>query len=332
MNIAINGFGRIGRSVVKIALDQGINVKTINDIHGPKDAAYLLKYDSIYGKYSDKIKANSDSITVNGKKIRVISEMDPAKLPWKKHKIDIVVEATGVFRNPEEANKHKTSGAKYVIITAPCKEGKPDITLIPGVNQDQLQKEHEIISLGSCTTNCLVPVVKVLHDKFKIKRALFTTVHAYTNDQNIHDSSHKKIRRGRAAALNMIPTTTGAAESVIEVMPELLGKINGLAIRIPVAVGSLLDIVAEVKSKINTRKVNNAFKSVSQNKLKGIIEYSEEELVSSDIIKNPNSAVIDSLSTQVDGNLVKVLAWYDNEYGYSCRVIDLIKILKKWTR
>ncbi len=328
MNIAINGFGRIGRIVFKIALEQGLNVVAVNDVHGVKDAAYLLKYDSVYGKYDKKVEISSDNLIVNGKKIRVISEREPEKLPWKKIGAEIVIESTGVFTGRENASKHFLAGAKYILITAPAEN--PDITNVPGVNHHKLKKEHKIISVASCTTNCLVPIVKVLHDKFVIKRALLTTIHAYTNDQNIHDSSHRKIRRGRAAALNIIPTTTGAEEAVAQVMPELLGKINGLAVRVPVICGSLVDLVAELEKKFDVKTINGSLKNASQKEMKGIIEYSEDELVSTDIIGNSHSAIVDGLSTQVEGNLVKVLAWYDNEYGYSCRVVDVIKMLKKW--
>ncbi|MBU0978178.1 MAG: aldehyde dehydrogenase, partial [Nanoarchaeota archaeon] len=281
--------------------------------------------DTVYGPFKGKVTRDKENIVIDGRKIKVISERDINKLPWKKLGVDVVIESTGVFRDRESASVHLRNGAKYVLITAPAKN--PDITIVPGVNHEKLKKEHKIISVASCTTNCLTPIVKVLHDKFKIKRALMTTVHAYTNDQSIHDEFHKKPRRGRAGALNMIPTTTGAAESVIEVMPDLLGKINGLAVRVPVACGSLVDIVAELSDEPTVKKVNDEFKNAAKGKMKGIIEYSEDELVSSDIISNPNSAIVDSLCTQTDGNLVKVLAWYDNEWGYSNRVIDVIKML-----
>lgn len=330
MNIAINGFGRIGRTVFKLALENNINVVAINDTHGVKDAEYLIKYDSVYGKYNKKVSTKGDNLIVGNKKIKVLSERDPSKLPWKKLKADIIVESTGAFRDREANKAHFKSGAKYVLISAPGKE--VDKTVVMGVNHKELSPEHKLISVASCTTNCLVPVVKVLHDKFIINRALMTTVHAYTNDQNIHDSSHKKPRRGRAAAQNMVPTTTGAAKSVVEIMPELLGKINGLAVRVPVPVGSLVDLVAELDGNFTVEQINDAFKEASKKELKGIMEYSEDELVSSDVIANPHSTLIDSLSTQVDGNLVKVLAWYDNEYGYSCRMIDVIKMLKKWVK
>jgi len=332
MKIAINGFGRIGRAVFKIAFERGLNIVAINDVHGPEDSRYLLKFDSIYGTYKNNVEEGKDFITVNNKKIKILSERDISKLPWKELDIDVVIESTGVFRDRDTCNKHITNGAKYVLLTAPAKGKALDITVVPGVNHNKLKQNHKLISIASCTTNCLTPILKVLNEKFKIKRALMTTVHAYTNDQNIHDNSHKNKRRGRAAALNIIPTTTGAAESVIEVMPELLGKINGLAVRVPVANGSLIDLVAELKSNFKIEDINNTFKKYSKSELKGILEYTEEELVSSDVINNSNSAVIDGLSTQKNGNLVKVLAWYDNECGYSNRVVDVLFMIKKWIK
>ena len=332
MKIAINGFGRIGRSVFKIALERGFNIVAINDVHGTEDARYFLKFDSIYGFYNKKVKVDKDNIIVDGKKIKVKNERDNYKLPWKEMGIDVVIESTGVFIDRKSCLKHIERGTKYVILTAPAKENKLDITIVPGVNHNKLKKEHRLISVASCTTNCLAPILKVLNEKFGINRALMTTIHAYTNDQNIHDSSHKKVRRGRAAGLNIIPTTTGAADSVIEVMPDLLGKINGLAVRVPVAIGSLIDLVAELKSKFDIKTVNNEFKKASKSELKGIMEYSEEEIVSSDVIRNPHSTIIDGLSTQKDGNLVKVLAWYDNEYGYSNRVVDVLAMIEKWNK
>lgn len=329
MNVAINGFGRIGRIVFKLCIEKKINVVAINDTHGAENAAYLLKHDSIYGRYKEEVSYDKNNLIVKGKKIKVISEREIAKLPWKALKADVIVESTGAFTNPADAKQHLASGAKYVLITAPCK-GRPDLTVVPGVNHHLLKKDMKIISVASCTTNCLVPVIDTLHKNFNLKRALITTVHAYTNDQVIHDSFHKKVRRGRAAAINIVPTSTGAAEAVDEVLPELKGKVNGLAVRVPVAIGSLTDVVAELSKEFTTEQINAAFKKASQKELKGILEYSEEELVSSDVIGNPHSTVFDSLSTQVDGNLVKVLAWYDNEFGYSNRVVDVIQMLKKW--
>ena len=330
MRIAINGFGRIGRIIFRIAFERGANIVAINDVHGAENSAYLLKYDSIYGKYERNVSARNGNLIVEGRRIEVIGERDPYRLPWKKLGVDLVIESTGVFKDRLGASSHLSSGAKYAVITTPATD--PDITIIPGVNDSKLSKNHKIISVASCTTNCLVPMVKVLHDKFGIQRAFFTTVHAYTNDQALHDSSNKKFRRGRAAGQNMVPTTTGASKSVIEIMPELLGRINGLAIRVPVIVGSLTDLTVELSKKASANKVNSAFKSAAEGKLKGIIEYSEEELVSSDVIGNSHSCVIDSLSTQTTGNLVKVLGWYDNEWGYSCRVADVIGMLRRYIK
>jgi glyceraldehyde 3-phosphate dehydrogenase len=330
MNIAINGFGRIGIAVLKICLDRKLNVTVVNDPHGVESAAYLLKHDSIYGRYEREIKIEKDFLVVAGKKIKVIAERDINKINWKALKVDVVIESTGVFTDRENASVHLMNGADYVLITAPSKD--PDITIVPGVNHKKLEKSHKIISVASCTTNCLTPLLKVLHDNFKINRALMTTVHAYTNDQVLHDQSHRKRRRGRAGALNIIPTSTGAAEAVEAVMPELKGKVNGLAVRVPVPCGSLVDLVAELEKKFDVKKINETFKKASEKEFKGILEYSEEELVSSDVIKNSNSALFDSLSTQADGNLVKVLAWYDNEYGYSQRVVDVIQMIGKWIR
>ncbi len=330
MNIAINGFGRIGIAILKLCLDRKLPVTVVNDPHGVESAAYLLQHDSVYGRYEKEVKIEKDNLVVAGKKIKVIAERDLEKINWKNLKVDVVIESTGAFTDKENASKHIKNGAQYVIITAPSKN--PDITIVPGVNHKKLQKDHKIISVASCTTNCLTPVLKVLNDNFKINRALMTTVHAYTNDQVLHDQSHKKRRRGRAGALNIIPTSTGAAEAVSAVLPELEGKVNGLAVRVPVPVGSLVDLVAELEKPFDVKKINEAFKKASEKDMKGIIEYSEEELVSSDVIKNSNSALFDALSTQADGNLIKVLAWYDNEYGYSCRVVDVIQMVNKWVR
>ncbi len=326
MKIAINGFGRIGRAVFKIALERKLNVVAINDVHGAESSAYLLKYDSIYGPYKGKINVKKNSIVVNGKKVLVLSEREPEKLPWKKLGVDIVIESTGAFTDAREAKRHLLAGAKKVVITAPAKN--PDVTIVPGVNDNWLKKSHRIISVGSCTTNAAATVAKVIRDEFGILWSMLTTVHAYTNDQVMQDNAHRSTRRGRAGALNIIPTTTGAAEAVLEVIPELKGRMTGLSIRVPVACGSLIDFTAEVKKKPSINEVNKALKKASQSHLKGIMEYSSDQLVSSDVIGNLHSAVIDSLSTQVDGNLVKVLAWYDNELGSSSRVVDVVQRLK----
>lgn len=328
MKVAINGFGRIGRTAFRILCERGIPVTAINDVHGVETAAYLLKHDTIYGMFKGTVSVQGNYLVVNGQKILIVGDRDPTKLPWKKLGIDIVIESTGVFKEREGASQHLKAGAKYVVITAPATG--TDAMIVPGVNHSKLKKEHKIISVSSCTTNCLTPVAQILNEAFGIEHALMTTVHAYTNDQVIHDSDHKKIRRGRAAAANIIPTTTGAAHAVTEVLPELKGKITGLAVRVPVICGSIIDLVAELKKPFTTEKVNSVFKKAAQGRYKGIVEYSEDELVSSDVIGNRHSAVFDSLSTQKEGNLVKVLAWYDNEYGYTNRVIDVVSMLKKW--
>lgn len=333
MNIAINGFGRIGRAILKIALEKKLKVVAINDVHGPEDAAYLLKYDTVYGRYPRNISVKDGSLKISGGSfgggttIKVLNEMDPSKLPWKDLKVDVVIESTGIFRDKEKAALHLQAGAKKVLITAPAEN--PDITIVPGVNHEQLKKEHQIISVASCTTNCLAPTLKVLHEMFGIERALITTVHAYTNDQSIHDEFHKKRRRGRAAAANMVPTSSGASEAIAAVLPELQGRVNGLAVRVPVICGSLLDVVAIVQNPpADVSAVNLAFENAAERKLKGILEYGEEELVSSDIIGNPHSSIFDSKLTEVNGNIIKVFAWYDNEFGYSNRVVDVIKLLR----
>lgn len=325
MRIAINGLGRIGRPVLKLALEKGIKVVAVNDLAPINTLAYLLKYDSVYGPYSGKIKVKGDFLKINGKKIKVFSKSDPSLLPWKDLNIDYVVECTGVFKDKESASKHLKAGAKKVIISSPSKDA--DITIVLGVNNKSLKPEHKIISMASCTTNCLAPLAKVLNDKFGIKKGFMTTIHAYTNDQRTLDLDHKKLRRGRAAGINIIPTTSGATTATAQVIPSLKNKIDGLAFRVPVACGSIVDFVAELKKKPTQKQINNSLKKSAKKEMKGIIQYSEQELVSSDIIGNPYSCIIDSLSTQVIGNTVKILAWYDNEYGYSTRMIELLKKL-----
>jgi glyceraldehyde 3-phosphate dehydrogenase len=326
VKIAINGLGRIGRVFLKIALEKKFDVIAINDLGNLESLVYLIKHDSVYGNYGKKITAGKDFIQIENKKIRVFAEKDPEKLPWKNLGVDIVVECTGAFTDREGASKHLNAGAKKVLISAPGKN--PDITVVLGVNENKLKKEHKIISMGSCTTNCLAPIVKVLNDNFGIEKGYMTTVHAYTNDQVILDVPHKKLRRGRAGAINLIPTTSGATSSVSEVIPELKGKLDGLAIRAPVACGSIIDFVAILKKSATREQINEVLKKAASQKLKGILQYSEEELVSSDIISNPNSSIVDSILTQANGNLVKVLSWYDNEYGYSNRLVELIKLIK----
>jgi glyceraldehyde 3-phosphate dehydrogenase len=326
VKIAINGLGRIGRAVLKIALDKKLDVIAVNDLASIESLVYLIKYDSVYGNYNGSVEAGKDFIKINGKRINVFSEKDPEKLPWGKLGIDVVIESTGIFTDREGANKHIKAGAKRVIISAPGKN--PDRTIVLGVNEGELKKEDKIISMASCTTNCLAPIVKVLNDNFKIEKGYMTTVHAYTNDQVILDIPHKKLRRGRAGAINLIPTSSGATTSVGDVIPELKGKLDGLAIRAPVPCGSIVDFVATLKKSVTKEEVNKAFKKASQKEMKWILSYSEDEIVSSDIIKNSYSSIVDSILTQANGNLVKVLSWYDNEYGYSNRIVDLIKLLK----
>jgi len=327
MKVAINGFGRIGRSVFKIALEKGIDIVAINDVHGPEDAHYLLKYDSVYGRYDKKISHTKNHLIVGNKKILVLQERDPEKLPWKKLGVDVVIESTGVFRDREGASKHLKAGANKVVITSPAKN--PDTTIVPGVNHKEITKTKKIISVASCTTNCLTPILKVIDDKFGIKQALMTTTHAYTNNQAVHDQYSEKKRRGRSAANNIIPTTTGAAEAVIEVLPQLKGKLKAKAIRVPIPVGSIIDLTITTNKPSNAEKINETIKKASTTNMKGIIEYSEDEIVSSDIIKNPHSSVFDSLLTESIGNTTKLFSWYDNEYGYSNRVVDVIQIIKK---
>lgn len=329
MKVAINGLGRIGRAVLKLCLERGIKIVAVNDLTDIKTLAYLLKYDSVYGNYDKKVEVGQDFLKIGWNKIKVFSQPWPDKLPWKELKVDTVVESTGLFRDRKEAERHLRAGCKKVLISAPAKD--PDVTIVPGVNYDKLEKEDRIISMASCTTNCLAPVAKVLNDSFGIKRGFMTTIHAYTSSQKILDLPHKKLRRGRAAALNIVPTTSGATSAVCEVIPELKGKLDGLALRVPVACGSIVDFVAELSAKVTKEQINDAFKEAADGKLKKILQYTEDELVSSDIIKNPFSSVVDGLSTQVMGevgNLVKVLSWYDNEYGYSCRIVDMLKMLK----
>lgn len=326
VKVAINGLGRIGKAFLKIALEKGIDVVAINDLVDTKTLAYLMKYDSVYGNYDKKVEAGNGFIKINGKKINVYSEKEPEKLPWKQLGIDIVIESTGLFTDRENASKHLNAGAKKVVLTAPAKN--PDVTIVLGVNSDELKKEHKIISMASCTTNCLAPVAKVLEDNLGIEKGFMTTAHAYTNDQKILDIAHKKLRRGRAGAINIIPTSSGATSAVAEVIPSLKGKMDGLALRVPVACGSIVDFVCIVKKPTSVEEVNSMMKKTAESKMKGILEYCTDEIVSSDVIKNPASSIFDSALTQVNGNLVKVLSWYDNEYGYSCRLVDLVKRMR----
>ena len=327
INVAINGFGRIGRQVFKIIsekYDDKINVVAINDLTDTKTLAHLLKYDSVQPKFNAKIEFNKNSLIINDRQIHVLSERDPELLPWKHLQIDVVIESTGFFRTKELAGKHIKAGARKVIISAPAKsEGIKTIVL--GVNENTYNPdEHHLLSNASCTTNCLAPMVKVLNDNFGIESGVMTTIHSYTADQRLLDSPHSDLRRARSAALNIIPTTTGAAIAVTKVIPELEGKLDGIAMRVPTPDGSVTDFVCTLKKNVSKEQVNNLFKNVSIHHLKGILEYSEEPLVSTDIIANPHSVIFDSGLTITNGNLVKVIGWYDNEVGYSYRMVDLI--------
>ncbi|MBI2659076.1 type I glyceraldehyde-3-phosphate dehydrogenase [Candidatus Woesearchaeota archaeon] len=329
INVAINGFGRIGRLVLRAGVkDKSISWACVNDITDAKTLAHLFKYDSVHGKYNGTVEHTDDSLIIDGRKIKVLSILDPTKLPWKDMKIDVVVESTGKFTDREGAQQHLNAGAKKVLISAPAKN--PDITIVMGVNDKMYdKKKHNIISNASCTTNCLAPVVKILHDNFGLKRGFMTTIHAYTADQKLVDAPHKDLRRARHAALSIIPTTTGAAKTVAEVIPELKGKLDGLSFRVPVASGSVTDFVCELEKNVTKEEINNAFKNAAD-KLKGILEYSAEPLVSADIITDPNSLIFDSeLTNVIGGNFVKVIAWYDNEWGFSERMIDVIKLIGK---
>lgn len=330
---AINGFGRIGRITLRAALEKGskLDFVAVNDLVDAKTLAYLFKYDSIHGTYPGEVKAEDDSIIIDGKRIRVCQEKDPTQLPWKEMGVDILVESTGFFRTKEKAASHLKAGASKVIITAPAKGGDEVLTIVMGINEEKFDPSiHHVVSNASCTTNCLVPMVKVLMDNFGVKRGLMTTIHSYTNDQALLDSPHKDLRRARAAGLSMIPTTTGAAVAVGKVIPELKGKLDGLAIRVPTPNVSLVDLVVEVEKEITVDEVNSAFKCASEENLQGILKYCEEPLVSHDFTTDPASAIIDADSTAViEGKMVKALGWYDNEWAYSCRVIDLAEYMDK---
>jgi len=324
--IGINGFGRIGRQSFKAMLDYYANdleVVAINDLFDAQTNAHLLKYDSNYGRFPGTVEVQGDNLVVNGKPIRVFAMKDPAQLPWKDLGVDLVIESTGVFTDAEKAAAHLRAGAKKVIISAPAKG--EDITIVLGVNEDKYDpQKHHIVSNASCTTNCLAPAAKVIFDKFGIKRALMTTVHSYTNDQRILDLPHRDLRRARAAALNIIPTTTGAAKAVALVIPELKGKFDGFSLRVPTPTVSVVDFVADVEKPTTVAEVNAAFKEAAEGRMKGILGYTEEPLVSMDFKGDPRSSIIDGASTMVmEGTMVKVVSWYDNEWGYSVRVADL---------
>ena len=328
VKVGINGFGRIGRNIFRTALgDSDIDFVAVNDITDTKTLAHLLKYDSVLGNLDHDIKVSGNGISVEGEEFHVFSERDPSSIPWGLVGAEIVIESTGRFTKAEDAKKHLHDGVKKVIISAPAKN--EDITIVLGVNEDQYDPaSHNVISNASCTTNCLAPVAKVIHEKFGIRNAQMTTIHSYTNDQQLLDLPHKDLRRARAAALNMIPTSTGAAKAVALVLPELKGKFDGISVRVPTPNVSLVDVVIEVDKQTTTEEVNKALKDAANEELEGILAFSEEPLVSSDFKQNSNSSIVDAEYTKViGGNLIKILSWYDNEWGYSCRVRDLVKFL-----
>jgi glyceraldehyde 3-phosphate dehydrogenase len=330
VKVGINGFGRIGRNIMRAALaDRSIDFVAVNDLTDARTLAHLLKYDSVLGNLHAKVEASERSITVDNDEFMVLSVKDPAQLPWKDLGVDVVFESTGLFTDRDAAAKHLAAGAKRVVITAPAKQ--PDITVVLGVNADKYDPaKHQIISNASCTTNCLAPMVKVLHESFGVRKGWMTTIHSYTNDQQLLDLPHKDLRRARAAALSMIPTTTGAATAVGEVLPELKGRLDGIAIRVPTPNVSAVDLAALVDKKTTGNEVNAAFKAASEGPLKGILQYSTEPLVSIDFKGNPHSSIVDAPYTKVmDGDFVKVLSWYDNEWGYSSRCVDLLRFMVK---
>ncbi len=330
IKVGINGFGRIGRNVYRVIAErEDIDVLAINDLTDARTLSILLKYDSVHGRFNGEVGTKDNALVVKGKEIRLTKERDPASLPWKELGVEVVIESTGIFTTKADCEKHLEAGAKKVILSAPAKD-QLDATIVMGINDNDLKPEHKIVSNASCTTNCLGPLVKVINDSFGIEKGLMTTIHAYTNDQKVADLMHSDLRRARAAAINIIPTTTGAAKAIGEVIPELKGKLDGMAMRVPVANGSVTDLVASVKKSVSIEEINNVIKAASENELKGILEYCEDPIVSSDIIDNAHSCIFDSLSTYVIGdNLVKVIGWYDNEWGYSNRMVDLTERIAK---
>ncbi|MDO5717851.1 MAG: type I glyceraldehyde-3-phosphate dehydrogenase [Tissierellia bacterium] len=329
MKVALNGFGRIGRDVVRILFEENveeIELVAINILSDLESEARLFRHDSLYGKFNGTIEVEEDAFIINGKRVQIVSDRDPANLPWKELGVELVIDSTGAFRDKEGLSKHIEAGAKKVIVTAPAKN--EDITIVLGVNEDKYDPEKDnIISNASCTTNCLAPFTKVVMEKFGIVKGLMTTIHAYTNDQNIHDNKHKDPRRARAAALSMVPTTTGAAKAVSLVLPELEGKLNGYAIRVPVPTVSIVDVVFELEKEATKEEINAALKEASENELKGILGFAEEPLVSIDYQGDPRSSIVDADLTMVNGNMAKIVSWYDNEWGYSNRVVDLAKFV-----
>jgi glyceraldehyde 3-phosphate dehydrogenase len=332
VKVGINGFGRIGRLVYRAAMgNSNLDIVGVNDITDAKTLAHLLKYDSVHGVLDSEIKAEGNFIVVDGKKTEVFAEKDPAALPWKKLGVELVVESTGKFATGADAKKHITAGAKKVLISAPAKKSDvPVQTLVIGVNDDKYDPKAQVLSIGSCTTNCLAPVAKVLNDNFGIVRGFMTTVHAYTNDQRILDQPHKDLRRARAAGVNIIPTSTGAAKALSLVLPELEGKMDGVSLRVPVTTGSIVDLTCEFSKGVTREDINNAMKQAASGKMKGILRYTEDPIVSTDVIGNSHSSIFDGLSTMVMGKtLAKVFAWYDNEWGFSMRMVEMLELMVK---
>ncbi len=336
IRVGINGFGRIGRIVLRVLAERQteFEVVAVNDLSDAKTLAMLLKYDSVHGRFNGTVEADGNNLVVNGKKIEILSERDPSKLPWGKENVEVVLESTGIFRersNPKKGGigygSHLDAGAKKVILSAPAKD-EIDATIVMGVNDETIKPEHQVFSNASCTTNCLAPVAKILNDKFGIVQGLMTTIHAYTNDQRILDMVHSDLRRARSAAANIIPTSTGAAAAVGKVIPALAGKLDGCAMRVPVQDGSVVDLVVMLEKEVNADEVNAAIKQAAEGELKGILEYCDDPMVSSDVIGNPHSSVFDAMSTMVNpkprGKMLKVVSWYDNEWGFSQRVVDLM--------
>ncbi|MEX0821340.1 MAG: type I glyceraldehyde-3-phosphate dehydrogenase [Rhodothermales bacterium] len=329
IKLGINGFGRIGRLVFRSILERnldGFDIVGVNDLTDAATLAHLLKYDSVHGRFPGDVSVEGDNLVVNGESFKVLSERDPSKLPWGDLGVDVVVESTGIFRTREKAAQHLKAGARKVVISAPA-SGDIDATVVIGVNDDELTGDEEVVSNASCTTNCLAPMVKVLDDAFGVSHGFMTTIHAYTADQQIVDGPHKDLRRARAAAVSIIPTTTGAAKAVGLVLPHLAGKLDGMALRVPTPAGSITDLTAELKKDVTAEQVNDAFRKAAGGAMKGVLEYSEEPLVSVDILHNEHSCILDAPSTMANGKTVKLVGWYDNEWGYSCRTAELVQKL-----
>lgn len=329
VKVGINGFGRIGRLVYRAAMgNTNLDIVAVNDITDAKTLAHLLKYDSVHGVLKSEVKTQGNSILVDGRRTEVFAEKDPASLPWKKLGVQLVVESTGIFRTAEDAKKHLDAGAKKVLISAPAKGKGPVLNIVLGVNQDKYDPKAQVLTIGSCTTNCLAPIAKVLNDNFGIVRGFMTTVHAYTADQRLLDAPHKDLRRARAAAAAIVPTTTGAAKALSLILPELAGKLDGVALRVPVTTGSIVDLTCELSKEASVDSVNNAMKKAASGPMKGILQYTEDPIVSTDVIHNPHSSIFDALSTMVMGkNLAKVFSWYDNEWGFSCRMVEMLQLM-----